>query len=34
MFNIQFGEIRSGRLLRMPYLGYSILLGVIGLDIV
>ena len=31
MFGVLFGDITSGRLLRLPYLGYSILIGVLGL---
>lgn len=34
MFGVLFGDIASGRLLRLPYLGYSILLGVLALFVV
>ena len=33
MFRVLFGEISSGRLLRLPYLGWSVLVGVLGLAI-
>ncbi|MEA3277530.1 MAG: DUF805 domain-containing protein [Pseudomonadota bacterium] len=33
MFRVLFGDLANGRLLRLPYLGYSILLGVIAVAI-
>lgn len=33
MFKVLFGDIGSGKLFRLQYLGYSILLGLIGMGI-